>query len=287
MRSLHHTILRAMGPRGSSGCSPRFGASRQLLVVAICLAAGTAISERSPHWAPSLQSKAYVIEKLSNGWRLMSPGRPYSVASSNLARHPAGHSIRFELRNGEAWNRPSDPSFRAEIDTDDYVAIGSVQWYGFSLYVPRDFPSEDNRCVMGQWHNKAKAQIGEADKSPAVAQRFRKGRFYVTVRHSDQRVVTDPDAVAEKVVFETRELPLGKWNDFVYQIKWSFRQDGFINAWLNRRRIIAYRGPVGYNDEIGPTFKFGLYRDDSAKTYVVYFDEYRRGRSLPEVDPAR
>lgn len=217
----------------------------------------------------------------------MSPARPYSIAQSQLARHPGGQSIRFELRGGEAWNEPSDSSFRSEIDTDDYVAIGSVQWYGFSLYIPKDFPKEDNRCVIGQWHDKAKAQVGEPDKSPAVAQRFRNGRFYVTVRHSDQRIVTDPDRVPEEIAFETKELPLSNWNDFVYQIKWSCHRDGFINGWMNGKQIIQYRGPVGYNDEIGPTFKFGLYRDATQKTYVVYFDEYRRGDSFAEVDPSR
>jgi len=249
--------------------------------------ASTLLFAASSDWAPSLQPKTYVINKLSNGWRLMSPDRPYSIARSQIARHPGGQSIRFELRGGEAWNRPSDPSFRSEIDTDDYVAIGSTQWYGFSLYIPTDFPTENNRCVIGQWHNKAKAQIGEADKSPAVAQRFRNGRFYVTVRHTAQRIVAAPDQVPEETVFETKDLRLGEWNDFVYQVKWSCHKDGLINGWMNNKRIIQYRGPVGYNDEIGPTFKFGLYRDGTDKTYVVYFDEYRRGRSFTEVDPSK
>ncbi len=119
-----------------------------------------------------------------------------------------------------------------------------------------------------------------------MAQRCRNGRFYVTVRHSVERIVSNPDDVPEEVVFDTTKLPLGQWNDFVYQIRWSYRADGFVNAWLNGKQIISYRGPVGYNDEIGPVFNFGLYRDRSDKTYVVYFDCYRRGNSFRDVDPA-
>lgn len=261
--------------------------SRILTIVAMVLTGITLLGAGQSDWAPSLQSKTYAIEKLSNGWRLMSPGKAYSIARSQQTRHPGGSSIRFELRGGEAWNEHVDPSFRSEISTDEYVAMNSVQWYGFSLFIPTDFPIEDNRCVIGQWHDKAKSQMGEADKSPDVAQRFRNGRFYVTVRHSDQRIVTDPDQVPEEVVFETMHFPLGQWNDFVYQIKWSYHKNGFVNGWMNGKQIIKYRGPVGYNDDIGPFFNFGLYRDGTDQTYVVYFDEYRRGNSFTEVDPSK
>ena len=33
-------------------------------------------------------------------------------------------------------------------------------------------------------------------------------------------------------------------------------------------------------------FRYGIYRDDTKETYVVYFDEYRRGNSYEDVDPA-
>jgi len=258
-------------------------AATGLLLSVIATQAGTGRSD----WAPSLKGKTYVIEKLSNGWRVMSPGKPYSITRSEVARHSGGSSIRFELRGGEAWNAEVDPSFRSEISTDEYVAKNSVQWYGFSLLIPQDFPIETNRCVIGQWHDKAKTQLGEPDKSPEIAHRFSNGRFYVTARHSTERIVSDPDAVPQEVLFETTHFPLGQWNDFVYQIKWSYHRNGFVNAWLNGKQIINYHGPVGYDDDIGPVFNFGIYRDETDKTYVVYFDQYRRGNSFAEVDPSK
>ena len=265
-----------------------FGSMKFKAAAVVVLSAATTLVAADPSdWAPSLQSTTYTFEKLSNGWRLMSPDKPYSITRSETTRHPGGSSIRFELRGGDAWNEQVEPSFRSEISTDEYVAMDSVQWYGFSLLIPNDFPIEDNRCVIGQWHDKAKTQMGEPNKSPEVAQRFRNGRFYVTVRHSTERIVADPDKVAEEIVFETTHFPLGQWSDFVYQIKWSYRGDGFVNGWMNGKQIIQYRGPVGYNDDIGPVFNFGLYRDKTDKTYVVYFDRYRRGKSFAEVDPSK
>ena len=57
--------------------------------------------------------------------------------------------------------------------------------------------------------------------------------------------------------------------------------------WLNGEKSITYEGPVGYNDNRGPHFQFGIYRETDPTTFVVYFDEYRRGNSYEEVDPAR
>ena len=81
-------------------------------------------------------------------------------------------------------------------------------------------------------------------------------------------------------------MPKGVWHDFVYHIKWSYKDDGFVEGWLNGKKIIDYRGPVGYNDDQGIYFKIGVYRNESEKTYVIYHDEYRRGNSFAEVDPA-
>ena len=71
----------------------------------------------------------------------------------------------------------------------------------------------------------------------------------------------------------------------MHQVRWSYREDGFVRSWLNGRQIVDYRGPVGYNDEVGPKFKFGLYRDNKEPTSVIYHDSYRRGRTCEDVVP--
>lgn len=220
-------------------------------------------------------------ESSEKKWQKNSAGKPYSIAKVAAPDRP-GNAYRFELRSGEKYtSRRGSVTYRSEIDTNDSVQPGSTQWYGLSIYIPKDFPIENNRLVMGQWY--ADSDPGEISRSPAMAQRFVGGRFYVTVRHSAERIQKTDGK--EEVIYQTEGLQLGKWNDFVYQVKWSYLADGFVNMWLNGSKVAAYQGPVGYNDEKGPAFQFGLYRDDSEKTYVVYFDKYSRGARLDEVDP--
>ena len=61
-----------------------------------------------------------------------------------------------------------------------------------------------------------------------------------------------------------------------------------IEAWLNGKRLIDWRGPLAYeNEEEGPYFKLGVYWSPAGpKPIVVYHDNYSRGHSFAEVDPS-
>jgi hypothetical protein len=56
-----------------------------------------------------------------------------------------------------------------------------------------------------------------------------------------------------------------------------------VECWLDGKQVIGYRGPVGYNNDKGPYFKFGLYHYDGIKPFIIYHDEYRRGFSRKDV----
>jgi hypothetical protein len=166
---------------------------------------------------------------------------------------------------------------RAELsEADDlHLPTGTDVWYGFSLYLPPDFPVVDRRLVLGQW----KQGCGDctADHSPGIANRYRNGVFSITIQDADQRVV----------LFEEKSDIRGRWNHLVYHLKLVPRPDGFLQAWLNGRQVVDYRGPVGYPDDLDQVyFKIGLYRDSLAFPMTMLLARFRRGTSRAEVDPA-
>lgn len=61
-----------------------------------------------------------------------------------------------------------------------------------------------------------------------------------------------------------------------------------MKVWWNGEQIVDYRGGVGYGQPEAPQFKFGLYRDATASTYVALFNQVKIGDSAQEVqfDPA-
>jgi Polysaccharide lyase len=216
-------------------------------------------------------------------WEYLSAGKPYSIA--NVA-DPLGSGetcLRFELRAGETWVNTGSPTYRAEIETPEHPPINSVRWYSFGLMLPQDFPIEDNRLALAQWHGTDKKSLGEPSRIPVMAFRYRNGEFNITMRHSEERIVHDPDAVRAEALFRTKPLPLNVWNYFVVEARWSYTPDGFVNIWWNGKQIVQYRGPVGYNDDAGPYFQFGIYRDETDKTYVTYMKDVRMGGTAAEV----
>ncbi len=68
---------------------------RFILVAFAVVAASGPLKPNSSNWPTSLASKTYTFEKLTNGWRLMSPDKPYSITLSNNARYPSDRSLRF------------------------------------------------------------------------------------------------------------------------------------------------------------------------------------------------
>jgi len=235
-------------------------------------------------WQPKIQPSTSWMKPLGSEWGRQSPGKEHSIRIVSDVQRNGIDSLRFELREGETYSDLfGKTSFRSEVNARDFPRMGSEKWYCFSFLLPSDFPIEDNRLVLAQWHGADKKYLGEPSRSPSLAFRYSGGRFFITIRHSADRVVWDPRAAPSQTLFETHQFPLGVWNDFLVQAKWSFQGDGFVNVWWNSDPIVAYSGPVGYNDDFGPYFKFGMYRDDTKKTYVVYFNNVRMGGIREEV----
>ena len=166
---------------------------------------------------------------------------------------------------------------RAELSEDNrlHLPTGTDVWYSFQLYVPTDFPVVDRRLVLGQW----KQACGDctADHSPAIANRYRNGVFSITIQEADKRVV----------LFEEKADIRGRWNQLVYHLKLTPTPDGFLQAWLNGRQVVDYKGSLGYPDDLDSVyFKIGLYRDTLPFPMTIMLGRFRRGATRAEVDPS-
>ena len=79
------------------------------------------------------------------------------------------------------------------------------------------------------------------------------------------------------VLWEER-VPKNQWVDWIYQIKWSPGDDGFIRIWKDGVKIVDYRGPTCYDAKRSPYVKLGIYRGGiDEKDQIIWYDEYRAG----------
>lgn len=185
------------------------------------------------------------------------------------------YAARFEWRSGDtAWTG----GHRAEINEYFAKAPYSVPvWYAFSTWIPTSW---QGAAVITQWH--ANPDPGEVWRSPPLALRYDGNQLRVSARTSTEPIQTENSA-QEWNLYLNNQWPTEVWNDWLFRVVWSWQQDGSVEAWLNDVKVIDYRGPVGYKDDHGPYFKWGIYNQNVPSTQVIFHDEYRRGQARSEV----
>ncbi len=205
------------------------------------------------------------------------------------------HAAKFTVRPGDRTSNGN----RAELVWDNREQPGSQSWYGWSFLVPSDYadvePKPNLWQLMGQWHDQPDPGRGETwDDFPghsppiSIVYSAKKGASRIELWYG-----TYAAGAIQKIV-ATAPIQKGRWNDLVFHIGWSPREDGFIEAWLNGKPFIA-QGDKRHNKQhkvFGANMwnayphylKIGLYRSSLiTTTNSVYFDEVKIGNSYRDV----
>jgi hypothetical protein len=190
---------------------------------------------------------------------------------------PGNHAARFELRPGD---RPVNLGHRAELSEFGFKApFGREMVYEFRTLIPADWPNQDVRCLIAQWHAWHDWVFAEALRSPVLGIEYRDDAFLIRLCHNDAWIQRDNSAASNhKTVLYRSDAHAAKgvWHTFKVQVRWSPGPDGALHVWIDGEPVVAYEGPIGYRDALGPYFKMGLYRDETPDTFVIYHDDYRR-----------
>lgn len=215
-----------------------------------------------------------------DGWSVRRLVRPDSATIQDKIVRVGTKACRFEIAPGDYISQ----GVRAELRDWYNAPLDATTWYGFSTYLPPSFASpEGTGIVLAQWHDQA--ELGDPSGKPPVAIRYIDGELHFTGAFSE---VASPSPDKRYLFHKTANVPRDAWLDFVFRIHWSHRDDGRVYAFLNKAPLFRFEGPLGYRNQIkGPYFKLGVYASGQIDgPVVVYHDNYSRGASYAEVDPA-
>lgn len=275
--------------------APRYNGGRlqstrhyRTTIVFTGLAVGLIASFAYWHWANAPQSHVDVYDgfetqKLNGIWDTDRFQRGAVTMQSEIVR--AGHSAakvvvhsRDKFEAGINGNKDSE---RDELMEASYLISkeDKTYEYSFSMFIPPDFPVVATRLVIAQWKQDCSGHTPCSDNSPVVALRYVSGVLRITHQIGRHGVA----------LFETAENIRGKWSDFRFQIRFTPRATGLLQAWLDGRQVVDYRGvnaypqnaSTGYPNPSLFYFKMGLYRDIMPEPMTIYIDEYRK-RQLPD-----
>jgi hypothetical protein len=191
-----------------------------------------------------------------------------SAGKARNGRFAGRMEVRFLDRGTEEDGTPK--KVRAEV-LESAMKVGSEWWYGWSSMIDAEWADQENTWyIIQQFHQHG---LG----SPPLFQRYAGGKWSI-------RCLTG--ICGGNGPLWEEKVPKGQWVDFIYNIKWSPDDDGFIRVWKDGEQIVDYRGPTCYEANRGPYHKFGIYRGGKDEmTQIIWHDEYRRGTTKSAVDP--
>jgi hypothetical protein len=214
--------------------------------------------------------------KLSKIWSTDRMVKESFKIQTNIVR--TGHSAAMiTLKSGDVFEAGIGKSKDTERDelreADRLVSVeGKTYEYKFSLFLPDSFPIVPVRLVIAQWKQYCGGNILCSDDSPVLAVRYVSGKLFITIKNDTTNITA----------YQTNDEIRNRWLDFKFQVCFSRRNNGRINAWLNDNQIIKYNGITcysskkGYSDKSYFYFKTGLYRDLMAEPMTIYLDEYSK-----------
>jgi hypothetical protein len=187
------------------------------------------------------------------------------------------YKLRFEVV-------PKPTVFRSEIVRSP-VPIGSDNWYGFSVFIPKKWRYDREATILAQWHAEVDLPV---DNYPVASLYLIRDSWQVRLNWNGSGITSRGPGWGKKI-YRLGAAAKGRWNDWVVRGKWSYRRDGLLEVWHDGVKAVEHRGPNAYNNESGPYFKMGIYHPawrrptarikPGAQTLVSYADAIRFARN--------
>jgi hypothetical protein len=209
-------------------------------------------------------SKAWTTDRMAKG----------ALEMQSAIVRKGQHAAKMTLRAGDVFEPGSDRGNATERDElrefKKYASEeGKLYAYKFSLFLPDGFPIVPVRLVIAQWKQYCGNDTCSAN-NPVLAVRYVSGQLFITVQ-------TDS---GKTTVYQTNDEVRNKWLDFRVNVRFSRLNNGQVDAWMNEKKIVSYKGATcysfktGYNEKGSFYFKTGLYRDLMQEPMTIYIDEY-------------
>lgn len=197
-------------------------------------------------------------------------------------------------------------SYRSEIQPKDLPSsdfdrggnafLDHEYWYGVRIFLPEDWEFDIHREIILQWHAYPDFDMGEDWRNPPVSLMIGSGtagigkNYLVVVKADSKRITPESGAWNRYTLEKTYDIgsivnDLGKWTDWVVNVKWSYENDGFLTMWKNGKVVLQELHQANtFNDTFGPYFKLGMYKwvwKNKSRNNVIsrtlYYDDIRIG----------
>ena len=223
-----------------------------------------------------------------DGWNTSEGCCVYSHSIVHAPVRSGANALRIELRRTDPQvalgPRSELIAFPGAIPTEARTPIGGVGdevWWAVSIYVPTDWVDDTMPEIVHQLHEQPDAC--ETWRSPPFALQITAANWEVWSRWDDAPCTVGSYPVGKQQALESTPVVKGRWTDWVFHAKWSYRSDGVLDVWRDGLQTAHHQGPNTYNDQKSLYLKVGVYKwpwkalpnPADVAGRVIYYDEVR------------
>ncbi len=231
----------------------------------------------------SFESESDLEELKNNGseyWALL-PHSAQIVPTPNEEERTGSNSVKFTLKESD-W----DVTNRSEIGLQS-VPADSEYVYRFSTFLPESYVADPSHEIIAQWHAKPDFHLGEtwSGAGPVLSLNIANGKWLLDSRWDSRQIMRTKEPGKTKKAdpegsdsLELDNYLTEQWTDWVFRVKWSLEDDGFIEVWQDGELVWSRTGPNRYNDLLGPYLRTGIYKpagweEAQVTQREVYYDD--------------
>ncbi|MET0529188.1 MAG: heparin lyase I family protein [Microvirga sp.] len=214
----------------------------------------------------------------------------YRLQSANTSwdYETDGNRMRFEVRSGDHWQNDRSGVERSEIASYKKLAIGQTYTISYKFMVEPGQPNTADWLVLGQLHSTEDSY--DSGVSPPSGINLIGERMEIHVRWSTPAQTNWDNVKTRSLYTDTHDIQRGHWYDIKMTVKFDPFGNGILDVWRDGVQLVNYRGPLGYNDQIGPYWKHGVYREASPESMAVNYSDFSlvegAATDRPPTDPA-
>lgn len=161
--------------------------------------------------------------------------------------------LKFTVKPARCIGADCSPqSVRSSINQYPSAVQPLEGWYGWEMLFPQDFPAGYDQSTGFQQFNEFKDQLQCGLASLAINLMSRDSYLIwrmhrPTGKQYQSQKGEDCKPTYEKYVVSLNEIK-GSWHRFELYAKWTRKNDGIFDLYLDGKRVVEYRGPTCFAD---------------------------------------
>ncbi|MFZ2994707.1 family 16 glycosylhydrolase [Sphingobium sp.] len=204
--------------------------------------------------------------KLDLNFKNQSSGATWSSKST-------GDVTRYEVRAGDHWSGEGSDYSRERSESYSSQKLVNGESYEISFSVMIDPGAKNTAKWMTLIQLPSTLDTGEAGHSPAFALEMVGDRMRIVTRDSAAALSTADDINTIIQYTDATDINRGQWYDFKIVVKLDPSGTGTLEVVRDGKTLVSYTGALGFNDQVGPYLKEGIYRSAASETFSANFKD--------------